>query len=109
MAKSNIRRVPFILNIDDPTDAAIWEALEPLLTRRRASAFIRSAIAQTLGITSPIAPVESRALLPASTTHVKRRVQEVPRLPAGGRIEAYDEPDSDDLARATGNFLNMFG
>jgi hypothetical protein len=106
VAKSNIRRVPFILNIDDPTDAAIWEALEPLLTRRRASAFIRSAIAQTLGITSPTGPVEPRALLPASMSHIKRRIQEVPRLPAGGNMEA--EQNDDDLARATGNFLNMF-
>ena len=108
MAKSNIRRVPFILNLDDPTDAALWEALEPLLTRRRASAFIRSAIAQTLGISSPTAPLE-RPLLPASTIGTRRRVQEVPRLSSGGRIESEDEPDSDDLARATGNFLNMFG
>jgi hypothetical protein len=107
MAKSNIRRVPFILNIDDPTDAAIWEALEPLLTRRRASAFIRSAIAQTLGISSPSFPQESRALLPAPQTHGKRRVQEVPRLSVGDRVES--EQEVDDLTRATGNFLNMFG
>ncbi|HEX2950944.1 MAG TPA: hypothetical protein VHV83_15480 [Armatimonadota bacterium] len=107
MAKSNIRRVPFILNLNDPTDAAIWEALEPLLTRRRASAFIRSAIAQALGITSPFTPVDQPLALPQPRT--KRRVQEVPRLPAGGRIEADDGQDSDDLARATGNFLNLFG
>jgi hypothetical protein len=105
MTKSNIRRVPFILNIDDPVDAVIWEALEPLLTRRRASAFIRSSIAQTLGIASPIVPLE-RTLLPAPTTHTKRRVQEVPRLPAG---EDRESERDDDLTRATGNFLNMFG
>ena len=107
MAKSNIRRVPFILNIDDPMDAAIWEALEPLLTRRRASAFIRNAIAQMLGIASPTVPLERPVLLPAPATPTKRRVQEVPRLPAGSAFEP--EEDNDDLARATGNFLNMFG
>jgi hypothetical protein len=61
MARSNIRRIPFILNLDDPGDAAIWEALEPLLTRHRASQFIRGAVAQALGLGGGSLLIEPRA------------------------------------------------
>jgi hypothetical protein len=95
MAKSNIRRIPFTLNLDDPEDAAIWEVLAPLLTRHRASQFIRGAIVQALGMGSRLPPA-----LPAP--QAKRSVQVVPQLPAGSE-------DSSTLERATDNFLNAFG
>ncbi len=103
MAKSNIRRIPFILNLDDPEDAVLWEALEPLLSRRRASQFIRGALAQALGITggSPINPGSEPPRLPAPRS--KRSAQTVPQLPAG------EDGDNDALTRATHNFLNAFG
>ncbi len=97
MAKSNIRRIPFILNLDDPGDAAIWEALEPLLSRRRASQFIRGAIAQALGLTGSEPPPR----LPAPRT--KRSAQTVPQLSAG------EDGANDALAQATSNFLNACG
>ena len=56
------RRIPFVLNIDDPVDAAIWEALEPMLNRRRASQFIRGAVAHALGIGGLLSPVVTPAL-----------------------------------------------
>jgi hypothetical protein len=106
MAKSNIRRIPFTLNLDDPVDSAIWEALEPLLGRHRASQFIRGAIAQALGMggAGPGLPVvEPRPALPAPRP--KRAAQTMPQLPAGDQ----EGGDNDALARATNNFLNAFG
>ncbi len=104
MAKSNIRRVPLTLNLDDPVDSAIWEALEPLTGRHRASQFIRGALALALGINGASLPaVEARPALPAP--RAKRSAQTLPQLPAGDRGDG----DKDALARATSNFLNAFG
>jgi hypothetical protein len=103
MAKSNIRRVPFILNLDDPEDAAIWEVLEPLLIRHRASQFIRGAIAQALGMSGSKPFIEPRAAPALPASHTKRSAQTLPQLPAGeGR-------DNEALEQATSNFLNTFG
>ncbi len=104
MAKSNTRRVALTLNLDDPVDSAIWEALAPLMSRYRASQFIRGALAQALGINGADLPVvEPRPALPAP--RAKRSAQTVPQLPAGDR----EGGDKDALARATSNFLNAFG
>lgn len=108
MAKSNIRRIPFILNLDDPGDAAIWEALEPLLTRHRASQFIRGAVAQALGLSGGSPQIEPRATPALPPPRTKRSAQALPQLPAGdGRSASEGDPDA--LERATGNFLNTFG
>jgi hypothetical protein len=103
---SNTRRIPFVLNMDDPVDAAIWEALQPMLTRRRASAFIRGAVAHALGIGGLLNPVTSApALLSDGIPRAKRptaiqTVAEQP-LPSEDNADAADE--------AASNFLNMFG
>lgn len=108
IAKSNIRRVPFILNLDDPMDAAIWETLEPLLARRRASQFIRGAIAQALGRSGGSPPVEPRVAPALPVPRGKRSAQTVPRLPAGeSRGASGSDPDA--LEQATDNFLSAFG
>src|SRR5512142_3301846 len=57
LTMGNTRRIPFVLNLDDPVDAAIWEGLEPLLTRHRASQFIRGAVAHALGVGGLLPPV----------------------------------------------------
>jgi hypothetical protein len=107
MAKSNIRRIPFILNLDDPIDAAIWEVLEPLLTRRRASQFIRGAIAQALGMGGGSPPLELRTPPALSVPRAKRAAQTMPQLPAGdGKSASGDDPDA--LEQAADNFLNAF-
>jgi len=104
---SNSKRIPFVLNLDDPVDAAIWQALEPMLTRHRASQFIRGAVAHALGVGGMLTP----AVTPT-----------MPALPAGEQVRAkrptpvqtiQDDPlppDGDiSLDDAAGNFLNMFG
>jgi hypothetical protein len=108
------RRIPFVLNVDDPVDAAIWEALEPMLTRRRASQFIRGAVAHALGIGGLLSPVVTPAL-PAEQTRpalpsgaVMRAKRPTPRAILDEvPLESYD--NGDDLDQATDNFLSMFG
>ena len=101
MAKT--RRIPFVLNLDDPVDAAIWEALEPMLDRRRASQFIRGAVAHALGVGGLLPPV-GPAGLPDPPA---RRM-----LPPGPRAAEVPDPGEDQAGavdEAMGNFLNMFG
>jgi hypothetical protein len=108
---SNTRRIPFVLNIDDPVDAAIWDALEPMLERRRASAFIRGAVAHALGIGGLLAPVgqpdgrQHWAALGSSTVPRAQRPgkqQTSPTVPLG-------EMDTADVDEAANNFLSQFG
>jgi hypothetical protein len=113
---ANTRRIPFVLNLDDPVDAAIWEALQPLLERRRASQFIRGAVAHALGVSGLLSPIVMPTTAP-NGHHPKA-------LPAGNLPKAKrptpaatldsapieDDPDdSDALDQATDNFLSMFG
>jgi hypothetical protein len=108
-----MRRLPAVaLNLDDPVDSAIWEVLEPLIGRYRASQFIRGALAQALGLSGadlglPVPAVEPHPALPAP--RAKRAAQTLPQtmpqLSAGER----EGGDNDALARATDNFLNAFG
>ncbi len=111
---ANTRRIPFVLNLDDPVDAAIWEALEPLLTRHRASQFIRGAVAHALGVGGLLPPVV------AITAPDDGRVLQLPEGPLPRakrptpRATVEDEPienrsDENALDEATNNFLNMFG
>jgi len=113
MVKENIRRIPFVLNLDDPVDAAIWEALAPMLARRRASQFIRGAVAHALGVGGLLSPVSATGLPPgeprlelpsgplprAKRPAPKRTIEAVP-VHSNGDEQAVDE--------AVGNFLNMF-
>jgi len=39
-----IKRIEFTLNLDDPREAAIYQALRPSLKYRRAGAIIRAAL-----------------------------------------------------------------
>jgi hypothetical protein len=114
MAKSELRRIPFVLNLEDPVDAAIWQALEPLLARRRASQFIRGAVAHALGVGSLLTPVALSAPPPGPTQRALPAgdVPQTKRLTRKAMIQ--DDPideGSDDgaLDEATGNFLDMFG
>ncbi len=111
---SNTRHIPFVLNLDDPVDAAIWEALEPLLTRHRASQFIRGAVAHALGVGGLLSPVV------AITAPENGKVYQLPEGPLPRakrptpRATVEDEPleherDENALDEATSNFLNMFG
>ena len=108
------RRIPFVLNIDDPVDAAIWEALEPMLTRRRASQFIRGAVAHALGIGGLLSPVvtpalpteQSRAALPSGA--VPRAKRPTPRATLD-EVPFENYESADELHQATDNFLSMFG
>ncbi len=111
---SNTRRIPFVLNLDDPVDAAIWEALEPLLTRRRASQFIRGAVAHALGVGGLLPPVVAVAVpddgrvlqLPEGPLPRAKR----PTRRATVEDEPLDDPPDDNaLDEATNNFLSAFG
>jgi len=111
---SNTRRIPFVLNLDDPVDAAIWEALEPLLTRHRASQFIRGAVAHALGVGGLLPPVVAVAAfdngqqlqLPGGPLPKAKRP--TPRTTLAD--EPIDDPRDDNaLDEATSNFLNAFG
>ncbi|MEP7286948.1 MAG: hypothetical protein ABI947_14420 [Chloroflexota bacterium] len=101
---ANTRRIPFVLNIDDPIDAAIWQALEPLLTRHRASAFIRGAVAHALGVGGLLPPV-APLMLPAGEIRAKRPTP----LATVEQDMPETESSSDDLEAAAGNFMSMFG
>ncbi len=52
------KRIEFILNLDDPHEAAIYRALRPSLKYRRAGAVIRQALSHFYRIheTKPEAP-----------------------------------------------------
>jgi len=106
------KRIPFILNLDDPIDAAIWEQLEPLIQRHRASDFIRGALAQVLGIGAGVAPlsvlpVSQRIGLPSGSVNGLSTQRSVPRETTENREEASDNSDAREEAAA--NFLGMFG
>ena len=105
------RRIPFVLNLDDPLDAAIWQALEPMLNRHRASAFIRSAVAQTLGIGSAVpfvTPTAIRALPISESSMVAKRPKRT-STSDDPSTATFDEHDADSLSAAANNFLNAFG
>jgi len=111
---ANTRRIPFVLNLDDPVDAALWEALEPLLTRHRASQFIRGAVAHALGVGGLLPPVVAPTLAeekPRPALGAGREYQaKRPTLLASLESELQDgADDADALGEATSNFLNMFG
>lgn len=108
------RRIPFVLNIDDPVDAAVWEALEPMLNRRRASQFIRGAVAHALGVGGLLAPVATPALpadqmpLALSSGMLPRAKRPIPRATLDeAPLDSYESADA--LDQATDNFLSMFG
>jgi hypothetical protein len=122
MAKDNIRRIPFVLNLEDPVDAAIWEALEPMLERRRASQFIRGAVAHALGVGGLLAPI-APSVLPAGEARLGLPSGEIPRakrptrratverepITSGGPEAIHSNGDESAVDEAVGNFLNMFG
>ncbi|MEP7288440.1 MAG: hypothetical protein ABI947_22035 [Chloroflexota bacterium] len=111
---ANTRRIPFVLNLDDPIDTAIWEVLEPMLDRRRASQFIRGAVAYTLGIDGllPIGTASSaleapplRALVSGSMPRTKHTTRGI-----AAEIQPTERKDTEGtLDEAVDNFLNMFG
>ena len=116
MAKDNIRRIPFVLNLDDPVDAAIFEALDPMLPRHRASAFIRSALAYLLGVSSvpPVAMTRSGLALPSGDSALpfaagrqKHEVRRSAEAAVPDEVTVADNQESVDVAAR--NFLNMFG
>lgn len=103
-SSNNTRRVPFVLNIDDPVDAAIWEALEPMLKRHRASSFIRGAVAHALGVGGLLTPPVLPALPAGEPVRAKRPTPIETYMNEVTEIE--EEQSVDDAAS---NFLNMFG
>jgi hypothetical protein len=58
-----MKRVEFLLNLEDPGDAAIYRALRPLLRYRRAGALIRQALQAYL-----VAPAEHAVSTPSQVT-----------------------------------------
>jgi hypothetical protein len=107
------RRIPFVLNLDDPVDCAIWDALQPLLARRRASQFIRAAVAHALGVGGLLTPVALPAPLPGPTQRALP-AGDVPRAKRPTRKatvqdERFEDGNDDEaLDQATDNFLNLF-
>ena len=103
MARS--KRIPFVLNIDDPVDAAIWEALQPMLTRHRASAFIRGAVAHALGMGGLLSPAVVPMLPSGEPIRAKR-----PTMIQTVADNSLSTPDNEgDVDTAANNFLSMFG
>jgi hypothetical protein len=91
----------------------IWEALEPMLNRRRTSQFIRGAVAHALGIdvlppvvTPALAAEQAHAALSSGVPPRAKRPTSRASLD-DTTLEGYDGPD--DLDQATDNFLSMFG
>lgn len=108
---NNTRRIPFVLNLDDPLDAAIWQVLEPMLVRHRASGFIRTAVAQTLGIgTTPVfAPSSPPLSLSASASELSVAKRPKRATSTENRPSTSIEDDPDSLDAAANNFLDAFG
>jgi len=110
---SSARRIPFVLNLDDPLDAAIWDALEPMLDRRRASAFIRTAVAQSLGLVATAAytgdaPSSALPAISSDLAIAKRPKRGKASDKTASRSNSSEE-DADSLDAAANNFLNAFG
>jgi len=111
---ANVRRIPFVLNLDDPVDRAIWEALEPLLARHRASQFIRGAVAHALGVGGFLLPVVTPASpgetpLPALSPGPVHRAKR-PTAKMTLKNESIDDgDDASAFDEAKSNFLDMFG
>jgi hypothetical protein len=99
------RRIPFVLNIDDPVDAAIWEALQPMLSRHRASAFIRGAVAHALGMGGLLPPAVV-PMLPSGEPVRAKRPTMVQTIEDGPLPTPDDEASVDSAAS---NFMSMFG
>ena len=108
---NNTRRIPFVLNLDDPLDAAIWHVIEPMLVRHRASAFIRTAVAQTLGIGTAPVLVPSSPPLSLSAGASELLVTKHPKRATSteNKPSTSIEDEADSLDTAANNFLNAFG
>ena len=107
---NNTRRIPFVLNLDDPMDAAIWQALEPMLLRHRASAFVRAAVAQTLGIGAvPVFTPSPPLSLSVGTSEMSVAKRSKRVTSTENRSSTSIEDDADSLDAAANNFLNAFG
>jgi len=102
---NNRRRIPLELDLDIEFDKTLWEALEPLIKKHRASAFIRSAVAHALGVGEMPMPVRTPPLALEETISAKR--------PSPVQVVQHDLPPSADtensIDQATANFLGMFG
>ena len=95
------------MNLDDPVDLAIWTALEPMLERRRASMFIRGAVAHALGIAGLLAPVTTPKYPELSSGESVRAKRPTPVQTVQQDEITEDTPG--DLDAASNNFLSMFG
>jgi hypothetical protein len=124
--KAETRRIPFVLNLNDPVDAAIWEVLEPMLDIHRASAFIRAVLAEKILGTAEqwqIQPMNNFSTNGNGHKHpdsgqgsyalpTAKRPAQIPANIEQGDMSPSDEPSADDgsaLDAATDNFLNAFG
>lgn len=110
---ANMRRIPFVLNLDDPVDAAIWDVLKPMLDRRRASQFIRGAVAQMLGIDGFSPSVPALSLPKESTLALSPGPLPKAKRPTQAKVAKRDQTEIDGgqtaTAEAMGNFLTTFG
>jgi hypothetical protein len=116
--RNDTRRIPFVLNLADPVDAAIWEVLEPMLDLHRASAYIRAVLAEKIvGLQAglPLPNLSSNGNghgLPIGKNQIEApRAKRPAALPA--TIEPRDDESSDGgldaLDAATDAFLDAFG
>ena len=81
---SSTRRIPFVLNLDDPLDAAIGSVM-PF-----------------------VAPSATRALPMGESSMVAKRPTRT-STPDEPSATTFDEHDEDSLKAAANNFLNAFG
>lgn len=55
-----IKRIEFVLYLDDPKDAELYRALRPLMVYRRAGHVIRQALVEALLKETPVNLVEKK-------------------------------------------------
>jgi hypothetical protein len=102
---SNLVRVQVVFDLSNPTDAAIFAEIEPLMRRHRASQFIRDALARALGFCGETV---TRLVMPTPIIGFKAN------RPAPDDTLVYDNRASavsaeDALESASDAFLTMFG
>lgn len=98
---ANLVRIPVLFDLDDPTEAALYAAIVPMIKRHRASQFIRDTLARALGFCGETV---TRLAMPAQDDWKAKRPVRVDPPAHDNFVDAENA-----LENASDAFLSMFG